>query len=208
MIAKDRGREARWLSYLLLFLVIASAYPVRAQQDAGARYQLPPPAPGGDGPAPKTAASPKVRLSDIDVPPVKSVAIPVNPGDAIAIVNGQNISRQQLADECVARKGKEILELLVNRTLIEQALKLRNLEVNGAEIDQEIQNVAMRFGIGREKWLLTLEKERGITPVQYARDIVYPALALRKLCAGACRSRPRTCKTRSKRSMVTRFVAA
>src|SRR5262249_59290865 len=32
-----------------------------------------------------------------------------------------------------------------------------------------------------EAWLRSLEKERGISPVQYARDIIYPALALRKL---------------------------
>jgi foldase protein PrsA len=167
------------------------AYPVRAQQDASGRYQVPPPAPGGDAPAAKDAARPKVRLSDIDVPPVKEVAIPVNPTDAIAVVNGQNISRQQLADECVARKGKEILDLLINRTLIEQALKGRNLEVTAAEIDQEIQSVATRFAISRENWLRTLEKERGITPMQYSRDIVYPALALRKLCAGRVQVTPK-----------------
>ena len=56
-------------------------------------------------------------------PGSRSTAIPVNPTDPIAIVNGQVITRQQLADECVARKGKEILETLINRTLIEQALK-------------------------------------------------------------------------------------
>ena len=44
--------------------------------------------------------------------------------------------------------------------------------------------MARRFGIGREAWLRTLDKERGISPVQYARDIIYPALALRKLCTG------------------------
>ena len=38
-------------------------------------------------------------------------------------------------------------------------------------------------GIGREAWLRTLDKERGISPIQYARDIIYPALALRKLAA-------------------------
>jgi foldase protein PrsA len=111
-------------------------------------------------------------------------AIPVNPTDPIAIVNKQVISRQQLADECVARKGKEVLETLINRTLIEQALKARKQEVTAAEIDQEIENVARRFGIGRAAWLRTLDKERGISPLQYARDIIYPALALRKLCAG------------------------
>ena len=56
--------------------------------------------------------------------------------------------------------------------------------MTAAEIDQEIDNVAMRMaGIGREAWLRTLDKERGISPVQYARDIIYPALALRKLAA-------------------------
>lgn len=44
--------------------------------------------------------------------------------------------------------------------------------------------MARRFGISREGWLRTLDKERGISPVQYARDIIYPALALRKLCSG------------------------
>ena len=48
--------------------------------------------------------------------------------------------------------------------------------------------------IGREAWLRTLDKERGISPVQYARDIIYPALALRKLGRAGSRSRPRTCK--------------
>ncbi len=84
----------------------------------------------------------KVNLKDIDVPALKPTTIPVNPSDPIAIVNNQIISRQQLADECVARKGKEILELLINRTLIEQALRSKKLEVTAAEIDQEIETVA------------------------------------------------------------------
>ena len=36
-----------------------------------------------------------------------------------------------------------------------------------------------------ERRLRTLAKERGISPIQYARDIIYPALALRKLAAPA-----------------------
>jgi foldase protein PrsA len=119
-----------------------------------------------------------------DTSPLKLTAIPVNPTDAIASVNGEPITRAQLADECVARKGEEILETLVARKLIEQGLRAHGMEVTAAEIDQEIDNVAMRVaGIGREAWLRTLDKERGISPVQYARDIIYPALALRKLSA-------------------------
>ena len=125
-----------------------------------------------------------IRLDQINVPGVKPTAVPVNPTDPIAIVNDQVITRQQLSDECVARRGKEILDTLINRVLIEQALRRAKLEVTAAEIDQEIENVARRFGIGREAWLRTLDKERSISPVQYARDIIYPALALRKLCTG------------------------
>ncbi|HEY2157135.1 MAG TPA: peptidylprolyl isomerase, partial [Isosphaeraceae bacterium] len=59
-------------------------------------------------------------------------------------------------------------------------------EVTQAEIDREIEHVAMTLGNGlsREAWLRTLDKERGISPAQYARDIIYPTIALRKLAAG------------------------
>jgi foldase protein PrsA len=117
-------------------------------------------------------------------PRLETVRIPVNPNDPIAIINNEIITRAQLADECVSRKGEEILETLIARKLIEQALRARKLEVTAAEIDQEIDNVAMKVGgLGREAWLRTLDKERGISPMQYARDIIYPALALRKLAA-------------------------
>ena len=126
-----------------------------------------------------------------EAPALRATQIPVNPTDPIIIINGQVITRQQLADECVARKGKEIAELMINRTLVEQALRAKKLEVTAAEIDQEIDTVAKRFGIGREGWLRTLDKERGISPMQYARDIIYPALALRKLCAGRVQVTPK-----------------
>lgn len=136
-------------------------------------------------PAPAQNADQPVRLDQINVPGVKMVAVPVQPTDAIAVVSGHAITRQQLADEAVARKGKEILETLINRQIIQNALDERKLEITAAEIDQEIDNVARKVaGIGREAWLRTLDKERGISPVQYARDIIYPALALRKLSEG------------------------
>jgi foldase protein PrsA len=175
MIAKDRGRRARAYVVGLTLLGGAATGLVTAQaQQATGKARV------GLGSKPE----PKVRLDQIDVPGVKPTAVPVNPTDAIATVNGQVISRQQLADECVARKGKEVLETLINRQIVDQALRARKLEITAAEIDAEIDSVAGRFGIGREAWLRTLDKERGISPLQYARDIIYPALALRKLAVG------------------------
>jgi foldase protein PrsA len=117
------------------------------------------------------------------IPPIQTRRIPVDPKDPIAVVNGQVITRQQLADVCVIKNGKENLESMINRLLIEQALRKQKLEITAAEIDEEIDTVAQRFGVGRENWLKTLDKERNISPAQYAREIIYPALALRKLCA-------------------------
>src|SRR5262249_9180648 len=88
-------------------------------------------------------------------------------------------------------KGKEVAELMINRTLVEQGLKAKKLDVTAAEIDQEINDVAKRFGVTRENWLRTLDKERGISPMQYARDIIYPAIALRKLCSGRVQVTPK-----------------
>jgi foldase protein PrsA len=184
-IAKECGRRTVGCLLSLGVVALLATEPAQAQQKrslfGGSKAAAAKPQESAP-PAAEKAQS--VHLDQINVPGVKLTAVPVNPTDPIAIINEQVITRQQLADECVARRGKEILETLINRTLIEQALKANKLEVTAAELNQEIENVARRFGIGREAWLRTLDKERGISPVQYARDIIYPALALRKLCAG------------------------
>ena len=104
--------------------------------------------------------------------------MPVNPTDPIAVINNEVITRQQLADECVARKGKEILDTMINRRIIDQALRATKQEVTAAEIDQEIDSVARRFGIGREAWLRTLTSVRlavatrlGITDAESADEL-------------------------------------
>ncbi|MAT72214.1 MAG: peptidylprolyl isomerase [Planctomycetaceae bacterium] len=104
--------------------------------------------------------------------------------DVRAIVNGQDISSQDLADACVRRYGEEVLESLVNKRLISNHCAKRGIEVTQEEIAAEVDRMAKRFNLGREQWLEMLQKERGISPNQYARDIIWPTLALRKL-AGA-----------------------
>lgn len=137
--------------------------------------------------AAKDSAAPEpsknASLEQLNTPRLKQIGVPVNPSDPVAVVNGEIISRQQLADECVARKGKEILETLMFRKMVDQATRAKHLEVTAGEIEAEIDRAAGQMGIGREAWLRSLDKERGISPVQYARDIVYPMLALRKLAA-------------------------
>ena len=134
------------------------------------------------GAKPVPGATAPVPAADAAKPQLEMVRIPTNGSDPIAIVNGETISRQQLADECVARKGQEILDTLIARRLIDQEMKKKKMEITAAEIDEEIDRVAMGVGhVSREVWLRTLDKERGVSPATYARDIIYPSLALRKL---------------------------
>jgi foldase protein PrsA len=182
-IAKISGRGPRLLGIGLAVLVLAGMPPARAQQnvDQDQRFQ---PAPRAENATNRPQQRREmVDIRSIPIDGVKVKSLPVNPSDPIAIVNRQAITRQQLAEECVAKEGKKVLDVMINRLLIEQALARRKMSVTAAEIDEEIEAIAGRFGIPRDSWLRTLDKERGISPAQYAREIVFPAIALRKLCA-------------------------
>jgi parvulin-like peptidyl-prolyl isomerase len=101
----------------------------------------------------------------------------------VALVNSEEISRDELAGEALRHYGEEVLESMINKHLIAQACRQRNLEITHAEIDAEIERIAENFGTTLDQWLLLLRKERGIGREQYARDIVWPTLALRKLAS-------------------------
>ncbi len=100
---------------------------------------------------------------------------------AMALVNGIEITRDQLVAECVSRHGEPVLEALVNRTIIEQACGRHQITVTAADIDAEIDAMSRRFNVPRDQWIELIRKERGIKPQQYADDLVWPMLALRRL---------------------------
>ncbi len=98
----------------------------------------------------------------------------------MAIVNGEEVTREQLAVDCVRRYGTDVLDSLINKTLIEQYCQTHNLNITRKEVDAEIERVAMRFRLPADQWLAMLQRERNISPEKYANDIIWPTLALRK----------------------------
>ncbi len=131
------------------------------------------------------AAKNKATSEETESPPaVKGPSRPEHPQhDVMAIVNGKDISRAQLAHACVERHGEEVLESLVNKRLILHHCRNRKIEVTQEETSAEVDRMAKRFKLGREQWLDLLERERGIGREEYGRDILWPTLALRKLAA-------------------------
>lgn len=98
-----------------------------------------------------------------------------------AVVNGEKITRDELAKRCLARHGEQVLESLLNKQLIAAECAKKGFAVTEAEVQAEIERMATRFGLRVDFWLTLLEEERGINPQQYASEIVWPTLALRKL---------------------------
>lgn len=106
-----------------------------------------------------------------------------SPGDrkALANVNNQVIDYEAVAKECVHRHGKEVLESMINRTIIEQACRKEGIKVTRAEVEGEVINIARKFNLEPANWYQMLQAERNMTPDQYQRDIIWPMIALRKL---------------------------
>lgn len=99
-------------------------------------------------------------------------------------VNGKVITYEQLARECFDRHGKEVLENLINRTIIQQACAEQGVSVSEAEVNQEIIELSKKFGLAVDQYYQLLESERGLTPTQYRSDVVWPMLAMKKLAGG------------------------
>jgi parvulin-like peptidyl-prolyl isomerase len=123
---------------------------------------------------------------DVKQPPVAQGGEVVPPGvRPIALVNGAEITRDQLAAECLSRHGTGVLETLVNRAIIEQSCRAAGVAVTAQDVDAEIDAMSRRFNVPRDKWIELIKQERNVTPKQYAEDIVWPMIALRRLAAAA-----------------------
>ena len=154
-----KRHQARYLTMVTLAGLAATATEAQAQFTRSN-----PKAIATQAGAQQAPAQPKV---DPNAPKLQQTRIPSSPNDTVAIVNNQIITRQQLADEAVARKGEEILDTLIARVMIDQALKSKGIAVTADEVNAEIEAVAQRMaGLSREAWLRTLAKERNISPIQ------------------------------------------
>ena len=67
-------------------------------------------------------------------------------------------------------------------------LRQKGIQVTDADISTEIDKVAGRFGLARDRWLQLLREERGFSEEQYRREVLWPMLALRQLVSARSKS--------------------
>lgn len=63
----------------------------------------------------------------------------------VAVVNGVPVTRNELAEELIQRRGKAQLEALINRRIIEQACGKAGIVVSEKEVEDELREI-MRAG--------------------------------------------------------------
>ena len=131
------------------------------------------PANGAPGPAAKPAAGAPAKAAAPQQPQLR----------VVATVNREEISRDDLGKDCVAHYGNEVLEGLVSKQLIIEHCERMHVTVTTKEVADEIDRLARKFSLPTDQWLRLLEKERGVKPRQYANDVIWPMLALRKVAA-------------------------
>jgi parvulin-like peptidyl-prolyl isomerase len=121
--------------------------------------------------APKAPAKPGPQSAATAPPPEK----------LMAMVNGTEIGAAALKAECLSRHGTGVLETLVNKRIIEQACQKQGVVITQQDVDAEVDAMSKRFNVPREKWIELIQQERGVTAKQYAEEIVWPMIALRRL---------------------------
>ncbi|WP_166241763.1 peptidylprolyl isomerase [Paenibacillus turpanensis] len=64
---------------------------------------------------------------------------------AVATVNGENITQQQLYDAMVKQGGEQTLDALITEALVNQQVKKNNITVTDEEVNAEIEEIKKNF---------------------------------------------------------------
>jgi parvulin-like peptidyl-prolyl isomerase len=153
-----------------------------------ARWYMPAESADAKPPAPVKKASATERSK---TPSNAAPSAPVAKRNPVAaLVNNEPITREELGKECLLHYGAEVLESMVNRTLILSSCEERNIVITDEQIGEEIDRMARKFALPKDQWLKMLEKERGIKPDRYGKDIIWPTLALRELAKNQLKITP------------------
>lgn len=179
LASKSRWRRAGKL-FVITALGLSLCVAVRVMWQPGSVHAEPAAAPV---PPKRPAGAPAARVADASGSGAQFPSAGREKLAIMAVVNKETVTRDELGKQCLWRYGKDVLESMVNRRIIETQCKRQQIVITQQDVDAEIDRMAQRFGFSTPKWLEMLEQERHINPTQYAKDIVWPTLALQRIAA-------------------------
>lgn len=112
---------------------------------------------------------------------VAAVSSTAKKPETLAKVGNESITYDAVAEEAVKRHGREVLEDLIHRLIIQQACEKHKINVSEQEITEEIDRIAKRYNLDTAQWQQMLQAERNISPIQYRQSVIFPMIALKKL---------------------------
>lgn len=107
------------------------------------------------------------------------------PNRLVATVNGQEITREELAAELIEMYGRDHLETMIGRRLVRLACEARNIEVTEKEIRAELDEFLHKNNLKLEEFKAQILAQQGVSLSRYLRDQIWPKLALMKLVKGS-----------------------
>jgi PPIC-type peptidyl-prolyl cis-trans isomerase-like protein len=101
----------------------------------------------------------------------------------VAYVNGNTaVTREQLGEWLIARLGAQNLELMVNRIIIDNACKEKNITVTAREVDEALAADIKGMGVNQTDFVSKVLKHYNKTLYEWKEDVIRPKLAMAKLC--------------------------
>ena len=101
----------------------------------------------------------------------------------LAVVNGQQITRNQISSECMRRFGKEVLESIVKKMLVLSHCERNGIHITEKDVNDDIVAKAKKFGMSGERYIDTICSRRNISVDRLKNDIIWHELAIRRLAA-------------------------
>jgi PPIC-type PPIASE domain len=93
-----------------------------------------------------------------------------------------SITREDLGEHLIARRGVEKLDTLINNRIIEKVCKERGIEVNASEIEQRLDEDLKGVNIDRAQFVKQFLRRANKNLTEWRLDVLRPQLLLTKLC--------------------------
>jgi hypothetical protein len=119
-------------------------------------------------------------------PPAKPAAPPAvetNSRYVAHLYNGSvPITREDLGEYLIARHGKDSIDLLVNKTIIDHACAQKGITVTDAEVEAALLEDLKGINVNRKQFVDSVLKQYGKTLYEWKEDVLRPRIQLSKLC--------------------------
>lgn len=125
----------------------------------------------------KPIALPAAKADEKATPPAKAD----KPADAVATLNGEDISRTEFGEYLIRKYGAKEIELFVNKKLIEQTATKAKVNVSEKELDAELAADLKDISVTKDDFVKVVLPKYGKTESEWREDVLRPRLLLAKL---------------------------